>query len=140
LKAITIRQPWASLIAAGIKDVENRTQNWRYRGRLAIHASQSVDRGAGADPRVLAATHPELRPWLTHRGHIVAVATLTDCHPAHEGCCGSTWGNHAPRTFHLVLGDIIRLERPVYASGFLGLWDLPIGPLAGVVQQLGATR
>jgi hypothetical protein len=44
LKALTIRQPWASLIIAGIKDVENRTWSTGYRGELVIHAGRSVDR------------------------------------------------------------------------------------------------
>lgn len=43
MKAISIKQPWASLIAHGIKDIENRT--WpcpkKYIGqRVLIHASQ----------------------------------------------------------------------------------------------------
>lgn len=42
MKAISIKQPWASLIAHGIKDIENRT--WKcpqkYIGqRVLIHAS-----------------------------------------------------------------------------------------------------
>ena len=44
MKAISIKQPWASLIAHGIKDIENRT--WKcpqkYIGqRVLIHASSS---------------------------------------------------------------------------------------------------
>lgn len=44
MKAISIKQPWASLIAHGIKDIENRT--WKcpqkYLGqRVLIHASSS---------------------------------------------------------------------------------------------------
>ena len=44
MKAITVKQPWASLIVHGIKDIENRT--WpcpkRYIGkRVLIHASSS---------------------------------------------------------------------------------------------------
>ena len=43
MKAISIKQPWASLIAHGIKDIENRT--WKcpqkYIGqRVLIHASK----------------------------------------------------------------------------------------------------
>lgn len=38
-KAISIKQPWAYLICAGIKDVENRTWPTKYRGRVYIHAS-----------------------------------------------------------------------------------------------------
>lgn len=39
MKALTIKQPWASLIAHGIKDVENRTWRTKYRGRIYVHVS-----------------------------------------------------------------------------------------------------
>ena len=38
MKAITVKQPWASLIVEGIKDIENRTWATKYRGRVLIHA------------------------------------------------------------------------------------------------------
>lgn len=41
MKMLSIRQPWASLICAGIKDVENRTWNAKHRGRMLIHASSA---------------------------------------------------------------------------------------------------
>ena len=40
MKVLSIKQPWASLICAGIKDVENRT--WKPKnnpGKILIHAS-----------------------------------------------------------------------------------------------------
>lgn len=42
MKAISIKQPWASFIAAGIKDIENRTWKTNFRGRVYIHASAKV--------------------------------------------------------------------------------------------------
>lgn len=47
IKAITIRQPWAYLIAAGFKDVENREINRnrgriKYRGVIYIHAGKKT--------------------------------------------------------------------------------------------------
>ena len=39
MKALSIRQPWASMICSGIKDVENRTWKTNYRGKLLIHSS-----------------------------------------------------------------------------------------------------
>lgn len=39
MKALSIKQPWASLIAYGIKDIENRTWKTNFRGRIYIHAS-----------------------------------------------------------------------------------------------------
>jgi hypothetical protein len=40
MKALTISQPWANLIASGLKFVENRTWATSYRGPLAIHAGK----------------------------------------------------------------------------------------------------
>ncbi|WP_250907494.1 ASCH domain-containing protein [Nonomuraea sp. NEAU-A123] len=37
------RQPWAALLVAGIKDVENRSWVTPYRGRLLIHAGLKSD-------------------------------------------------------------------------------------------------
>ncbi len=39
MKTLSFQQPWASLIAAGIKDVENRSWNTEFRGKFLIHAS-----------------------------------------------------------------------------------------------------
>ena len=39
MKAVSIQQPWASLIAHGIKDIENRTWRIKFRGTVFIHAS-----------------------------------------------------------------------------------------------------
>ncbi|MEN6426069.1 MAG: ASCH domain-containing protein [Phycisphaerales bacterium] len=39
MKALTIHQPWASLIIAGVKRYETRTRRMNYRGTLAIHAA-----------------------------------------------------------------------------------------------------
>lgn len=43
MKCLTIHQPWASAIVAGIKGVENRWWRTGFRGLLAIHAGKSLD-------------------------------------------------------------------------------------------------
>lgn len=49
MKILTVKQPWASLIAHGIKNIENRTWKTPFRGRISIHASQiSVKNKFGA--------------------------------------------------------------------------------------------
>jgi len=42
MKALSIKQPWASLIAHGIKDIENRTWRTHFRGKIYIHASGQI--------------------------------------------------------------------------------------------------
>jgi hypothetical protein len=44
VKALCVRQPWADLIVAGVKDVENRTWSTRHRGPLVIVARPVVGR------------------------------------------------------------------------------------------------
>lgn len=44
MKALSFRQPWAELVLQGRKTMDLRTYNTHYRGRLAIHASQTFDR------------------------------------------------------------------------------------------------
>jgi len=44
MKALSIKQPWAYLIAAGIKDIENRTWKTNYRGKFLIHAPQKAEK------------------------------------------------------------------------------------------------
>lgn len=43
MKALTIRQPWASLIAHGVKTIETRSWRTHYRGPIAIHAGATAD-------------------------------------------------------------------------------------------------
>lgn len=41
MKALTLWQPWASLVSIGAKQVETRVWKTDYRGELAIHAARS---------------------------------------------------------------------------------------------------
>ena len=44
LRALSIKQPWAWLILNGIKDIENRTWQTKFRGTILIHAGKQVDK------------------------------------------------------------------------------------------------
>lgn len=41
MKVLTLHQPWASLVALGVKTIETRSWSTSYRGPLAIHAGAS---------------------------------------------------------------------------------------------------
>ncbi len=43
MKALSIMQPWAWLIVAGHKDIENRTWRTSFRGSVLIHAGKKFD-------------------------------------------------------------------------------------------------
>jgi hypothetical protein len=68
--ALSVRQPWASLIASGRKSIEVRTWGTRHRGPLVICASRSRARGGqvpdGDGPRgctVVLVDLVDVRPW-----------------------------------------------------------------------------
>ena len=71
MKAITIKEPWATLIAEGLKEYEFRTWKTTYRGDILIHA------GKGYDKNNL--ERFESRNLNYSYGKIIAKATITDC-------------------------------------------------------------
>jgi hypothetical protein len=81
MRALTILQPWAEMIARGVKRVENRTWRTKYRGPLAIHAGKSMawmeSEDAAAWPERYGVDMP--RADALTFGAIIAVAELVDC-------------------------------------------------------------
>lgn len=47
--ALSIRQPWASLIIQCGKDIENRSWPTKFRGRILVHAAKGMTRGEHED-------------------------------------------------------------------------------------------
>jgi hypothetical protein len=111
LKALTVRQPWASLIVAGIKDVENRPRRIGYRGRLAIHAGLQVDAEA-------LATYGHLIEPYPPRGAVIGSVQVVDC----VSDSGSPWAQS--NCYNWILANPRRLKRPRPMKGKLGLWNL----------------
>lgn len=72
MKAITIRQPFAGLVALGLKRCEHRPWNTDFRGLIAIHASLISYDIMARDADCY--TVPELRAT----GGIVGVAVLKE--------------------------------------------------------------
>lgn len=71
MKVITIKQPWATLIAKGYKEYEFRTWKTKYRGEILIHAGKGIDKKAMERFKHLNLEYP--------KGQIIAKAKLTDC-------------------------------------------------------------
>jgi activating signal cointegrator 1 len=67
MKTLTIRQPWAELIAQGKKDIEVRTWKTNYRGKIAIHAGKVIDTDI---------SRYENNGWQFLTGGIIAIADL----------------------------------------------------------------
>jgi len=114
MKTLSIRQPWASLIAHGFKDIENRTWRTTFRGPFLLHASQNL----ANDPRaeILAARHG-LSLIDLPRGGIIGRCELIDCVESSN----SLWFE-GPYGF--VLGDATPLKFLAF-RGRLGFFEIP---------------
>lgn len=74
--AISVKQPWAALIVAGVKTAEIRTWPTRTRGRVLIHAAKAAD---GRPEGWALVNTPELKALAALRGGIIGAAELTAC-------------------------------------------------------------
>lgn len=153
MKAITLIQPWATLIAIGAKRIETRSWQTAYRGRLAIHAGLSTRFIDPKAPEYICTEEPfysvlmnaikfsdqEFMPL----GCVIATCELVAC--TQLGACVSiqnvptlvrgvcvppaeqdpelAFGDYTPGRFAWILEDIEPLPKPVPARGSLGLWD-----------------
>jgi hypothetical protein len=123
MKALTVRQPFASLIQRGLKTMEYRNWTTAHRGPLAIHAGRAVPCEIEWD--YLRAHFPkandwELGAWLSHlpRGRVLCTVDLVDVVELPSDHYGRKWGR-----FGWVLANVVDVERKAHAIGKLGLWE-----------------
>jgi hypothetical protein len=118
-KALSIRQPYAWLIVAGHKDVENRTWQTSHRGPFLIHASKTVEHEAVNQYKQLCKEQGVPWPKTLPTGAIVGVADLVDCVASHD----SDW-------FTGPVGWVLEnpgvLSTPIPYRGRPGLWTAEI--------------
>ena len=124
MKAISIIEPYATLIRRGLKKVETRGRRWNHRGELAIHASKGW-------PQWAREFHEDIRlPYGIrfsefHFGCVIAIAKLVDCQPSETFVPSQMeryLGNYGPGRWCLLLEDVQPIT-PVPAKGSLGLWE-----------------
>lgn len=125
MKVITVKQPYASLIASGYKEYEFRTWRTKYRGDILIHAGKGVDKKAMEKFESLNLEYP--------LGCIIAKAKVTDCIYVDDAfrdflfkkdsliysgvSRDSNWNGYG---FKL---EDIEMVDPIYVNGKLSLWD-----------------
>lgn len=130
-KALTLSQPWATLVALGVKRIETRSWRTSHRGRLLIHAA------AGKSDRNLEwrlAARKVIPSDLTGPGMplgaFVAIAQLVDIVRIPEDwqpsdALEAELGDYRAGRFAWMLSDVFPLVPPAPARGALGLWDGP---------------
>ncbi|MFH2071903.1 MAG: ASCH domain-containing protein [Actinomycetota bacterium] len=110
MKALTIRQPYASAVIYAGKDVENRTWRTKYRGELWIHAGLTSNQSDPDLPR------SDLRGVMLGTVELVDVVTDSTSEWAEEGM------------FHWLLRNPMCLYRPIKMRGRQGLWTPEFRP------------
>ena len=134
MKALSFQQPWASLIAHGIKDVENRTRKMLVPPqRILIHASAAVNSwdiwdlpDCWAVPIFNAETLGQFDHNDTPRSAIIGYVDVVDIIDDSD----SRWASFAPEgekpMLHYVLKNARLFKEPIYnVKGRLGVWDYP---------------
>ena len=144
LTAISLHQPWASLIAEKIKTKE--TRNWAppkalEQKRIAIHAAKTI-----ANPRTLnRQTRQAIEtiygpdwPSKIPRGALLATARLdyalqvkhvqdrqaTPMHPHQQPVQTDPYGDFSANRWIWILSDIQKLPTPIPETGHQRLWTI----------------
>lgn len=117
MKALTVCQPYAELIARGEKPIENRTWPTSYRGPIAIHAGKSRTWLCEGD----AARYPGM-----DYGAVIATARLVDCRRVEDLLEPLRSNEHASGPWCWILTDIERID-PIQTRGAQGLWEWVFG-------------
>lgn len=135
MKALTLWQPWASLMAEGAKHIETRSW-WPPRNQLrtliAIHAGMGADIEFRKDPEVRAALP---RGHVSPRGALVAVGYLsgavnTEAVPPTLLEGEERFGDYTPGRVAWLFTHIQKLPEPIPMKGHQGLWTIPEEDLA----------
>ena len=141
MKALTIIQPWATLVASGKKRCETRSWKTNYRGEIFIHAGGmrynyfsdvcQHDRIRESHFRSAWIGSDEDMQALPFKA-IIGKANLVNCvlidrltaelilkqHPEEF-----VFGDFTPGRYAWVMENAVLFDKPVPASGKLGLWN-----------------
>lgn len=134
MTAITLHQPWATLVAIGAKRYETRSWYTKYRGPLAIHSSLEFPQSARALCRCEPFCEALAGSVDLPLGCIVAIAELVEIAsttedgllvgvmpewPAQE----TAFGDFSPGRYAWLLKNVRALQTPIPARGARSLWE-----------------
>ncbi len=150
IRALSITQPWATLIAIGQKRVETRSWGTSYRGPIAIHAAKTFPGGArdlcvpgpgfARSPLYDALRAAGIRGPIRDRrrcstgdlplGAVLAIAELVDVRRITSpealghvlGANEVAFGAWTPGRYAWLLAYVRPLAEPIPARGAQGLW------------------
>ena len=125
VKVLTLKQPWATLVAEGVKIYEFRTWKTKYRGKVLIHAGAGVDKKDMVRFKELNFNYPASK--------IVAIADLDDCLELDEKLNDEiiaegniAYGDKRRTGYAWKLKNIKKVKYDAEVKGKLGLWNYEI--------------
>lgn len=120
-KVLSIKQPAASLIADGYKNIENRTWATKYTGWVLIHSSatfetkECLDKSKPAIKKILNSIDYKKFPTSAILGAMYITHTESPCDIEKY-----LWAT-GPVCWHI--NKVIKFDTPIPAKGQLGLWN-----------------
>ncbi len=136
MKALSLHQPWASLIVLGVKRLETRAWQTEHTGHLLIHASRTFPPEGRrlcrqAPIRSLLAEAGFIDECDLPRGALLGAVQLRRCQRTEEidldalSDLDRVLGNFAPGRWVWYLEQPERFARPIPCRGKLGLFPVP---------------
>lgn len=136
MKALSLCQPYAALVALGAKEIETRSWSTAYRGPLVIHAAKGEPWKLTPEQQRAMLLVREQYPQADFnvRGCLIATCTLYGCVKIGEhGALESSlfiremdWGDYTPGRYAWLLKNV-RAIAPIPCRGALGLFEVPDG-------------
>lgn len=143
MRAISLWQPWASLIVGGHKRYETRSWSTDVRGCVLIHAALKWGKTQAAiaarDPfaSALAAMGLSIDPLTVPRGALLGSIEIVDCVPCESvrdnlDDAEREYGDYTYGRYAWVLSEPRLLSRPVLYRGGRGFFDVPRAVVRGL--------
>jgi hypothetical protein len=146
--ALSLTEPWATLIIAGAKRVETRDWSTPFRGVFAVHAAKKFDPSVCWDEPFdsVLRKHFGRASYADgfRLGAIIGTAELLHCEPTtelapHQSEQELAFGDYYPGRFGFCLDYAERLREPIPVRGMLNFWRIPEEVREQIARQMGGT-
>lgn len=134
MKVLTLRQPWATLVAEGIKKYEFRSWKTKYRGKILIHAGSGIDKEDMKKYIDLNLEFPSKK--------IIAIVEIEDCLELDEELNKKiiaenniAYGNKNRTGYAWKLNNVKKINYNKEINGQLGLWSIEEKTLNQIIYK-----
>lgn len=128
MKVLTLKQPWATLVAEGIKKYEFRSWKTNYRGKVLIHAGAGVEKKELAKFKDLNLEYPSKK--------IIAEVEIEDCLELDDNLNKKiinenniAYGSKYRTGYAWKLKNVKKINVDKEINGKLGLWNIDLKDL-----------